>query len=153
MEIKLRDWELKTISPLLMVVLLLSSVMFGRSGCWTIAGLVWLIYPATLAPILLILWVVQSVILESTSLSLKTHPQEAQAFLDDSKCLGTQARRELRQAILMLRSDLLQGKSFEDAIAHLTTEFSQITAIQTNLQIHIPLQLPERYQVSVKYSV
>lgn len=75
--------------------------------------------------------------------------QEANVFLDDSKRLGTQARRELRQAVLMLRSDLLQGKSFEDAIAYLVAEFKQIAEIQPHLQMHISLQLPDRYQVAI----
>lgn len=266
----LQGWGLEALSPLLIVVLLRSSMMFRRAGRWTMAGFLWLIYPSTLFPFLIIglllrlssienwtvnniipgtvvlpnggaqlnlnfspeqvqqfidylqhttiyyladallsfglilifvlllvnslvnertgrrklalanaqlyqysrqiedqatlqertriareihdslghLLTAQSVVLENTDLSLKTNSQEAQAFLEDSKRLGAEARRELRQAILMLRSDPLQGKTFEEAIAHLTTEFSQITGIQPNLQIHIPLQLPNRYQVA-----
>lgn len=267
----LQGWGLDSLSPLLIVVLLRSCVMFGRPGRWTIAGLMWLIYPLTLAPILLILWVflrfstihhwdanqipgmvilpnggvrlnlsftpeqvqqfsaflqnailyflsdsllsfglilifvlllvnslvkerqgrrqlalaheqlyqyslqiedqatlqertriareihdslghlliAQSVLLENTSLSLKTDPQEAKAFLDDSKRLGVQARQELRQSISMLRSDPLKGKPFKEAIANLTAEFKQITKIQPHLQIDIPMPLPDRFQVAV----
>lgn len=266
----LQGWGLESLSPLLIVLLLRSSMMFQRAGRWTMAGFLWLIYPSTLFPFFIIWlllrlstienWTVnniipgmvvlpdggakvnvsfspeqvqqfldyvqhttiyyladallsfglilifvlllvnslvnertgrrklalahaqlyqyslqiedqatlqertriareihdslghlltaQSVVLENTDLSLKTNLQEAQGFLDDSKRLGAEARRELRQAILMLRSDPLQGKVFEEAIAHLTNEFSQITGIQPNLQIHIPLQLPDRYQVA-----
>jgi len=263
-----QGWGLESLSPLLIVVLLRSSVMFQRIGRWTIAALMWLIYPITLAPMLLILWAMlrfttihswtipgmvalpnggvqlnlsfspeqvqqfssylqnstlyylsdsllsfglilifvlllvnslvnerqgrrklalaheqlyqyslqvedqatlqertriareihdslghlltaQSVVLENTALSLKTNAQEAKAFLDDSKRLGAEARRELRQAILMLRSDPLKGKGLEEAIADLTTEFRYITGIEPTLKVNLPIQLPDRYQVAV----
>lgn len=267
----LQGWGLEAVSPLLIMVLLRSSVMFERVGRWAIAGLMWLIYPITLAPILLILWAMlrfttiqnwnanvipgmvilpnggvqfdlsfspeqvqqfsaylknailyfladsllsfglilifvlllvnslvnerqgrrklalaheqlyqyslqiedqatlqertriareihdslghlltaQSVVLENTALSLRTNPQEAKFFLDDSKRLGAEARQELRQAILMLRSNPLKGKLFAEAIANLTNKFSQISGIQPNLQIHLSMQIPDRYQVAV----
>jgi signal transduction histidine kinase len=91
----------------------------------------------------------QSVVLENTALSLKTAPQDAQAFLEDSKRLGAEARQELRQAVLMLRSDPLKGKSFEEAIASLVNEFSQVSSIQPHLQLDVPIQIPDRYQVAV----
>ncbi|WP_190484477.1 sensor histidine kinase [Pseudanabaena sp. FACHB-2040] len=264
----LQGWGLDALSPLLIVVLLRSSVMYERRERWTIAGLVWLIYPITLAPFL-ILWGVlrfvaikdwntnipgmvtqpdgsvqlnlsfnseqvqqasvflqnsilyllsdallsfglilifvllvvsslvserqgrrklalaheqlyqyslqiedqatlqertriareihdslghlltaQSVVLENIALSLKSNSQEAQAFLEDSKRLGAEARRELRQAILMLRSDPLQGKLFEEAVDHLIAEFSYISGIQPTVQIRLPIHIPDRYQVS-----
>lgn len=265
-----QGWGLDSLSPLLIVVLLRSSVMFQRTGQWTIAGLVWLVYPFTIAPILLILWAMlrftkihewnttipgmsilpnggiqlnfsfsaeqvqqfsvflqnailyflsdsllsfglilifvlllvnslvnerqgrrklalaheqlyqyslqiedqatlqertriaremhdalghlltaQSVVLENVALSLTTNLQEAEAFLNDSKRLGVEARQELRQSILMLRSDPLRGRSLEAAIVHLTDEFSQITKITPNLEVNVPMQLPDRYQVAV----
>lgn len=265
-----QGWGLDSLSPLLVVILLRSSVMFQRVGRWAIAGVTWLVYPVTIAPILLILWAflrfttihnwkgdaipglvilpnggvqlnlsfspeqveqcskflqnailyflsdsllsfglilifvlllvnslmnerqgrrklalaheqlyqysvhiedqatwqertriareihdslghlltAQSVVLENTALSLKTNPQEAKAFLDDSKRLGTEARRELRQAILMLRSDPLKGKPFEEAIAQRTAEFSHITSIAPTLEMNISIQFPDRYQVA-----
>jgi signal transduction histidine kinase len=264
-----QGWGLDSLSPLLIVILLRSSIMFHRMGRWAIAGLMWLTYPITLAPILLLLWALlrfttihdwstntvpglvilpngsaqlnlnfspeqvqqfsgylqnailyflfdsllsfglilifvlllvnslmnerqgrrklalaheqlyqyslqiedqaalqertriareihdslghlltaQSVVLENTSLSLNTNAQEARGFLDDSKRLGAEARRELRQAILMLRSDPLKGKPFGAAIADLITEFSHITSIEPTLEINIPIRLPDRYQV------
>jgi signal transduction histidine kinase len=267
---QLQGWGLETLSPLLIIVLLRSSVMFEQDSQWLVAGLVWLVYPLTLWPFLVIwgilrfvpitggqsdiaipgltmlpdggarlnvsftpeqvqgflaylqnfvlyhlsdallsfglilifvlllvnslvnerqgrrklalaheqlyqyslqiedqatlqertriareihdslghLLTAQSVLLENTSLSLSTNSQEAKAFLDDSKRLGADARRELRQAILMLRSDPLQGKRFEDAIAELTTEFGHITGIEPTLEMNIPIQLPDRYQVA-----
>jgi signal transduction histidine kinase len=91
----------------------------------------------------------QSVVLENASLSLPTAPQDAEPFLADSKRLGAEARQELRQAILMLRSDPLNGMSFETAIAHLCDEFSRMTQIQPILNIQLKKQIPERYQVVI----
>ncbi|NJP21294.1 MAG: sensor histidine kinase [Hydrococcus sp. CRU_1_1] len=266
---QIQGWGLESLSPLLIVVVLRSCLLFGQVGKWTIAGLAWLVYPFTLAPFLA-LWVVvqlakdnlesvtipgltilpdggarlnlsfnpeqvqqfatymqntmlyyladallsfglilifvmllvnslvnerqgrrklalahaqlyqysvriedhatlqertriareihdslghlltaQSVVLENTALSLKTNSQEATAFLEDSKRLGAEARRELRQAILMLRSDPLKGKPFETAIADLTTEFSHTTGIEPILEINLPIQFPDRYQVAI----
>ncbi len=265
-----QGWGLESLSPLLIVMLLRSSLIFGRMCRWAIAGITWLVYPFTLAPFLA-LWVVlrlaimekgrgvtipglvfapdgsaqlnlkfsfeqvqqfsdylqnwilyllfdsllsfglilifvlllvnslvneregrrklalaheqlyqysvqiedqatlqertriareihdslghlltaQSVVLENTALSLKTDPQEAKAFLNDSKRLGAEARRELRQAILMLRSDPLKGKPLGEAIAHLAAEFSHITGIDPTLELNLPIQFPDRYQVAV----
>lgn len=267
----LQGWGLDSLSPLLIVVLLRSGVMFQQVGRWAIAGLVWLVYPFTIAPILLILWAMlrfikihdwnasavpgmsilpngsvqlnlsfspdqvqqfsnflqnailyflsdsllsfglilifvlllvnslvnerqgrrklafaheqlyqyslqiedqatlqertriaremhdslghlltaQSVVLENAALSLTTNFQEAEAFLNDSRRLGVEARQELRRSILMLRSDPLRGRPLEEAIAHLTDEFDRITKITPNLEINLPRQLPDRYQVAV----
>ena len=266
---QLQGWGLESLSPLLIVVVLRSSVLFGQTGKWAIAGLVWLVYPFTLMPFLALwaamqiakynlegvtipglvmlpdggarlnlsfnpeqvqqfitymqnailyfladallsfglilifvlllvnslvnerqgrrklalaheqlyqysvqiedqatlqertriareihdslghLLTAQSVVLENTALSLKTDLEEAQTFLDDSKRLGAAARQELRQAILMLRSDPLKGKPFEDAIADLAVEFSHITGMTPTLEINLPIQFPDRYQVAV----
>ncbi len=265
---QLQGWGLESMSPLLIVVVLRSSLLFRQVGKWTVAGLAWLVYPFTLAPFLA-LWVAvqvakhhlegvtipglmilpdggaqlnlsfnpeqvqqfatymqntilyyladallsfglilifvlllvnslanerqgrrklalaheqlyqysvqiedqatlqertriareihdslghlltaQSVVLENTALSLRTNSQEAKAFLEDSKRLGAEARRELRQAILMLRSDLFKGKLFEDAIVALIAEFSRITGIEPTLEMNIPIQFPDRYQIA-----
>jgi signal transduction histidine kinase len=267
---QLQGWGLDALSPLLIVVLLRSSVMVQRRERWLIAGLVWLIYPITLAPFLLLwgilhfvavkdwsanavpgmviqpnggiqlhlsfnpeqvqqastflqnsmlyllsdallsfglilifvlllvsslvnerqgrrklalaheqlyqyslqieeqatlqertriarevhdslghLLTAQSIVLENAALSLKSSSQEAQAFLEESKRLGAEARRELRQAILMLRSHPLQGKPFEAAIDHLVAEFKSISGIQPTVRICLPMQLPDRYQVVI----
>ncbi|NJO78832.1 MAG: sensor histidine kinase [Cyanobacteria bacterium RM1_2_2] len=265
---QLQGWGLDSLSPLLIAVVLRSSVLFGQTGKWAIAGLVWLVYPFTLVPFLAV-WAVmqivkynlegvtipglvmlpdggaqfslsfnpeqvqqfvtyvqntvlyfladallsfglilifvlllvnsltnerqgrrklalaheqlyqysvqiedqatlqertriareihdslghlltaQSVVLENTALSLKVDPQEAKAFLEDSKRLGAEARRELRQAISMLRSDPLKGKPFEEAIVQLVAEFNHITGINPMLEMNLPIQFPDRYQVA-----
>lgn len=269
---QLQGWGLEALSPLLVIVVLRGSVLFGQNGRWAIAGLVWLVYPFTLFPFLIIwallrfapliyrgeptvtipgltilpdggarldvrftpeqvqqslaylqnailylladgllsfglilifvlllvnslvkerqgrrklalaheqlyqyslqiedqatlqertriaremhdslghLLTAQSVVLENAALSLKTELHEAQAFLEDGKRLGAEARRELRQSILLLRSDPLQGQSFKEAIAHLITEFSRIAGITPALQVDLPVQLPHRYEVAI----
>ncbi|MEB3360224.1 MAG: histidine kinase, partial [Synechococcales bacterium] len=251
-------WGLEALSPLLVVVLLRSSLMFQGSSRWLIAALMWLVYPITLAPVLLVLWFLlkpkflhswtfgelasgiainpdgavqinlsfnpqqvrqflvlmqnlilhflldnllsfglillfvlllvnslinerqgrrklalaneqlyqyslqiedqatlqertriardihdslghlltaQSIVLENAALALPVHLEEVKGFLNESKNLGAAARTELRQAILMLRSDPLEGKSFEQAIADLITDFKHITTIQTHYRI------------------
>jgi signal transduction histidine kinase len=268
---QLQGWGLETLSPLLIIVLLRSSAMFRQNGQWLVAGLVWLVYPLTLFPFLVV-WAIlrfipmtggqsdvnipgltmlpnggarfnmsftpeqvqeflaylqnfilyhladallsfglilifvlllvnslvkerdgrrklalaheqlyqyslqiedqatlqertriareihdslghvltaQSVVLENTALSLKSNLHEAQAFLEDSKRLGAEARQELRQAVLMLRSDPLQGKLFEEAIEDLVAEFNSISGIQPTLQIRLPMRIPARYQVAI----
>lgn len=91
----------------------------------------------------------QSVILQNAAVSIKSDYQEAESFLKVGQRLGSSAMQELRQAVLMLRSDPLQGKTFEDAIAHLAADFTHITGITPALVIHVPIQLPSRYQVAV----
>jgi hypothetical protein len=54
---QIQGWGLESLSPLLIVVVLRSCLLFGQVGKWTIAGLAWLVYPFTLAPFLA-LWVV-----------------------------------------------------------------------------------------------
>jgi signal transduction histidine kinase len=266
------NWGLEALSPLLIVILLRSCLLFQQQGRWLMAGLIWLVYPITLAPVLLIFWFLlnpqfisywrleqpnhgvtlmpngglqihlsfssdqvkrglafaqdailhflldnllsfglvlicvlllvnsvvnerqgrrklalaheqlyqyslqiedqatlqertriareihdslghlltaQSVLLENATLSLFSNVQETKLFLDDSKRLGADARHELRQALLMLHSDPLEGKLFEQAIADLTTYFKRITNIQLEYQIDIPVQLPHRIQVAI----
>lgn len=47
---------LDDISPLLLVMLIRSCLMFQRQGRWMMASLMWLVYPLTIAPFLLMVW-------------------------------------------------------------------------------------------------
>jgi signal transduction histidine kinase len=47
---------LEDISPLLLTMLIRSCLMFQRKGRWIMASLMWLVYPLTIAPILLVIW-------------------------------------------------------------------------------------------------
>jgi signal transduction histidine kinase len=48
------SWGLESISPLLIVILLRSSIILDYRGRWWVAGIMWLVYPITLFPILLV---------------------------------------------------------------------------------------------------
>ncbi|MGF1499637.1 MAG: sensor histidine kinase [Elainellaceae cyanobacterium] len=51
------QWAIDPLSPLLIIVVLRSCLLFGQGGRWAIASITWLVYPFTIAPILLILWI------------------------------------------------------------------------------------------------
>jgi signal transduction histidine kinase len=92
----------------------------------------------------------QSVMLENTAMSLNTETgveADARSFLDESQRLGREARRELRQAVWMLRADPMQGKSLPQAIADLVQQFTQVTGIHPVVHLDQTLTLPGRYQV------
>jgi signal transduction histidine kinase len=96
----------------------------------------------------------QSVMLENTTMSLdgandgeNDGENDARSFLDESQRLGKEARRELRQAVWMLRTDPMQGKSLPQAIADLVQQFMQVTGIRPVVDLDRNLALPGRYQV------
>jgi signal transduction histidine kinase len=92
----------------------------------------------------------QSVMLENTTMSLAVAEDvavDARSFLDESQRLGREARRELRQAVWMLRSDPMQGKSLPQAIADLVQQFLQVTGICPVVLLDRHLTLPGRYQM------
>jgi signal transduction histidine kinase len=88
----------------------------------------------------------QSVMLENTTMS-PDGSDEARSFLDESQRLGREARRELRQAVWMLRSDPMQGKSLPQAIADLVQQFMQVTGTRPGVDLDENLTLPGRYQI------
>ncbi len=96
----------------------------------------------------------QSVMLENTTMSLdgandgeNDGENDARSFLEESQRLGKEARRELRQAVWMLRTDPMQGKSLPQAIADLVQQFMQVTGIRPVVNLDRNLTLPGRYQV------
>ncbi len=71
-----------------------------------------------------------------SSLSLwEKHPQKAYEFLVEAKQLGADALNAVRESVSAMRSDPLQGKLLEDAIAHLVNEFHSTTGILPTCQI------------------
>ncbi|NJL21100.1 MAG: sensor histidine kinase [Leptolyngbyaceae cyanobacterium SM1_3_5] len=263
-------WALDSLSPLLIIVVLRSCLLFEKRGRWLMAGLVWLIYPFTIAPFLIAFWIIfhpwvfrqssihslpginfasdgsiqinynfnpdqvteflefaqnsilytlldnllsfglilifvllltnalvserqgrrklalaheqlyqysiqiedqatlqertriardlhdalghllaaQNIQLQNALLSFKSNLSEAQIYLEDSQRLGTDALNELRQTVALLRSDPLQGRSIEAAISALVQDFSQMTGIQPNCQLHIINTIPHRIQLA-----
>jgi signal transduction histidine kinase len=92
----------------------------------------------------------QSVMLENTTMSLNVADEvadDARSFLDESQRLGQEARRELRQAVWMLRSDPMQGKSLPQAIEDLVQRFLQVTGIHPVVHLAQTLTFPGRYQM------
>jgi signal transduction histidine kinase len=92
----------------------------------------------------------QSVMLENTMMSLDAANHvsaDVRSFLDESQRLGREARRELRQAVWMLRIDPMQGKSLPQAIADLVQQFMLVTNIHPVVHLDQNLTLPGRYQV------
>jgi signal transduction histidine kinase len=91
----------------------------------------------------------QTVLLQNVELSLKSNLEEAQDFLSQSRHIGSQALGELRQSISLLRTDPLQGRTLEAAIAQLCENLSQIAGIQTVYTLQLRTPLPHRIQVVV----
>lgn len=58
-------------------------------------------------------------IARETSLFLPSNVDKAQKFLKEAKRLGSDALREVRQSVAVLRYNPLQGQSLEQAIAFL----------------------------------
>jgi signal transduction histidine kinase len=68
---------------------------------------------------------------------LHADPVEAEALLQEVKQLGTQALEDVRESVAVLRTDPLQGRSIEDAIARLITEFERATGIVPSYKLEL----------------
>ncbi|MBW4470334.1 MAG: sensor histidine kinase [Stenomitos rutilans HA7619-LM2] len=71
----------------------------------------------------------QSIQLENALLFLPPDAEKTRSFLTESRQLGSNALQEVRQSVATLRSDALQGKPLDLAIAHLVKSFQQTTGI------------------------
>ncbi|MBW4694830.1 MAG: sensor histidine kinase [Lyngbya sp. HA4199-MV5] len=71
----------------------------------------------------------QSIQLENALLFLPSEGEKTRSFLTEARQLGAGALHEVRQSVATLRSDPLQGKPLELAIAHLVKSFQQSTDI------------------------
>ncbi|MBE9011331.1 sensor histidine kinase [Pseudanabaenaceae cyanobacterium LEGE 13415] len=91
----------------------------------------------------------QNVLLQNAALLLKSSPSEAQTFLDQSRQISSDALRELRQSIKLLRSDPLEGRSLNDAITALAQNFHLATGLQPTVKINLSTPLPARIQIAV----
>ena len=67
----------------------------------------------------------------------KSNRGEAEDFLDRAKELGSQALQDVRHSVSTLRSDPLQNKSLDRAIAVLVENFQSTTDVLPNCQIQI----------------
>jgi signal transduction histidine kinase len=69
-------------------------------------------------------------------------PDKALRSLSEAKQLSTQALKEVRQAIAMLRADPLQGLTLEGAIAKLVQTFHQTTGIMPSCTLRVAVVPP-----------
>ncbi|MEE3717362.1 sensor histidine kinase [Tumidithrix elongata RA019] len=80
----------------------------------------------------------------------QANPEKAATFLAEAKRLGSTALQDVRQSVATMRSDPLEGKSLDEAIASLCQEFQLSTAIVPHVQIDVPLDsLPSDVNVAV----
>jgi signal transduction histidine kinase len=68
----------------------------------------------------------------------QTHPDRAQAFLQEAKQTGSMALQEVRQSVSEMRADPLQGKSLEDAIGLLVQNFQRSSGIAPAARVDLP---------------
>lgn len=73
----------------------------------------------------------QSIQLENALLFLPPNAEKTKSFLRESQQLGARALQEVRRSIATLRSNPLQGRSLQSAIATAITEFQSTTGIKT----------------------
>jgi len=71
----------------------------------------------------------QSIQLENALLFLPPDADKAKVFLQESQRLGARALQEVRRSIATLRSNPLQGRSLQDAMAMAIAEFQSTTGI------------------------
>ncbi|MBC7970800.1 MAG: sensor histidine kinase, partial [Verrucomicrobia bacterium] len=86
--------------------------------------------------------------LEAALRLLQSDPEEAKALLVEAKQIGSTALKDVRQSVTALRSDPLQGRSLEDAIATLLDEFRRSTGISPSCQIALKQPLSSDIQVT-----
>ena len=70
----------------------------------------------------------------------ESEPTEAKELLQEAKQLGSTSLKEVRQSVAALRSDPLEGRSLEEAIASLTEDFHKSTGISPTC--HLDLRKP-----------
>ena len=91
----------------------------------------------------------QSIQLENALFFLPPDASQTQPFLEQGKALGSEALAELRRSVTMLRTDPLQGKSLEAAIADLLQRFQQTTGIHPSLQLGLKVPLPGEFRTAL----
>ncbi|HEY9652329.1 MAG TPA: sensor histidine kinase [Coleofasciculaceae cyanobacterium] len=85
-----------------------------------------------------------------TALKLwSSDPARAALFLKQAKQLGSQALQEVRQSVSTLRSDPMQGRSLEKAIASLVEEFQRTTGISPVCHINLSYPLSAEQSTTI----
>ncbi|BAU11930.1 histidine kinase [Leptolyngbya sp. NIES-3755] len=91
----------------------------------------------------------QSIQLENAVLFLPPNSEKSKSFLEESQRLGAKALQEVRRSIATLRSNPLQGRSLEDAIATLITDFQTTTGITPNYQRYLSQSIPTEISTAI----
>lgn len=84
----------------------------------------------------------QSIQLENALLFLPPNTEQSKSFLEEAQRLGATALQEVRRSIATWRSNPLQGRSVQDAIASLATDFHTTTGITPNYTQQISQPIP-----------
>ncbi|CAN1209194.1 Oxygen sensor histidine kinase NreB [Tumidithrix helvetica PCC 7403] len=79
----------------------------------------------------------------------QANPEKAATFLAEAKRLGSTALQDVRQSVAAMRSDPLEGRPLDEAIASLCQEFHRSTAIVPDFQIDVPECIPSDIKVAV----
>ncbi len=79
----------------------------------------------------------------------QANPKKAQTFLAEAKRLGSTALQEVRQSVSTLRSDPLQGRTLEEAIAALVEDAERATGVLPNYSINLWCPLPIEVSTAV----
>lgn len=79
--------------------------------------------------------------LEGALRLLKSDPKQAEELLFEIKQLNTTALREVRESVSALRSNLLQERSLEEAIANLISDFQKSTGVLPTFEHQLQVTL------------
>lgn len=85
-----------------------------------------------------------------TALKLwQSNPDKAKTFLDRAKQLGSQSLQDVRQSVSAMRSDPVQGRPLQEAIASLTEDFQRSTGISPTCSLLLERPLPPELHTAV----
>ncbi len=80
---------------------------------------------------------------------LESDPDEAKALILEAKQLGATALQEVRESVAVMRTDPLQGKGLEEAIAALIADFQRSTGVVPDCQIVVERSLPNEIKTAL----
>jgi signal transduction histidine kinase len=84
----------------------------------------------------------QTIQINNALLLWQTKSDQALDALKQAKQLGAEALLEVRKSVSVMRSNPLQGKSLESAIAKLINDFKQNIGVEVSEHIHLEQTLP-----------
>jgi signal transduction histidine kinase len=87
--------------------------------------------------------------LEAALKLLQSDPNDAKALIVEAKQIGAKTLQDVRQSVATLRTDPIQGRSLEVAIAALIEDFTRATGISPSCQINIPYPLSKNLRTAI----